>query len=224
MRTIRILIIGTSREAYSLRTQLLEKGFFCSATYGNEDTFRQIAEQTPDIILLEFDSRTNGIQELVESIKREKSLPVIALLKRTSLKTEDFTNVIDDFITEPYFEDELEIRVRRLLKHSRTVENPGELIIAGDLIIDQAKCEVTVAGRMAILAFKEYELLKFLVNNRGRVFTRQALLDKVWGYDYFGGERTVDVHIRRLRAKIEDSKHSFIDTVRSIGYRFKKDL
>ena len=72
-----------------------------------------------------------------------------------------------------------------------------------------------------MLTFREYELLKFLAGNRGRVFTREALLNKVWGYDYYGGDRTVDVHIRRLRSKTEDSNHAFIETVRNIGYRFK---
>lgn len=71
------------------------------------------------------------------------------------------------------------------------------------------------------LTYKEYELLRFLASRPGRVFTREALLSQVWGYDYFGGSRTVDVHIRRLRAKIEDASHSFIDTVRGVGYRFR---
>ena len=74
-----------------------------------------------------------------------------------------------------------------------------------------------------MLTFKEYELLKFLARTSGRVFTREALLNRVWGYDYYGGDRTVDVHIRRLRSKIEDSSHTFIETVRNIGYRFRKD-
>ena len=74
------------------------------------------------------------------------------------------------------------------------------------------------------LTFKEYELLKFLASNRGRVYTREALLNKVWGYDYYGGDRTVDVHVRRLRSKIEDSKRTFIETVRNIGYRFIKEV
>jgi DNA-binding response OmpR family regulator len=225
MRIIRILIIGAGRDVYSLRTQFLEKGFFCSVADGSEDIFRRIAEQKPDIILLEPNSHTTESRNLVEFIKHEKSLPVIALLKRIALQEQDTENGFDDFVIEPYHVPEIEIRVKRLLKRSGLdLENPDESIIAGDLVIDQAKCEVTIAGRIVILAFKEYELLKFLVSNRGRVFTRQVLLDKVWGYDYFGGERTVDVHIRRLRAKIEDSKHSFIDTVRSIGYRFKKDI
>ena len=91
-------------------------------------------------------------------------------------------------------------------------------------MIDLAKREVTVDGKLVELTFKEYELLKFLASNRGRVYTREALLNRVWGYDYYGGDRTIDVHVRRLRSKIEDSKHSFIETVRNISYRFKKDV
>jgi len=78
-------------------------------------------------------------------------------------------------------------------------------------------------GRIVELTFKEYELLKFLMNDRGRVFTREALLNKVWGYDYFGGDRTVDVHVRRLRSKIELSDIEYIETVRNIGYRFTRE-
>jgi len=90
-------------------------------------------------------------------------------------------------------------------------------------LINRAKCEVTLAGRVLMLTFMEYELLKFLASNKGRVFTREVLLNKVWGYDYYGGDRTVDVHIRRLRSKIEDLTHTFIETVRNIGYKFREN-
>lgn len=91
----------------------------------------------------------------------------------------------------------------------------------GDLTIDSVRCEVEVGGRLLALTFKEYELLRLLATNKGKVFTREALLNQVWGYDYYGGDRTVDVHIRRLRSKIEDPVHTFIETVRNIGYKFK---
>jgi DNA-binding response OmpR family regulator len=90
------------------------------------------------------------------------------------------------------------------------------------LVIDPDTCEVTVEGRKADLTYKEYELLKLLASNKGHVFTREALLDKIWGYDYYGGDRTVDVHVRRLRSKIEQS-NTYIETVRNIGYKFIKD-
>ncbi len=97
----------------------------------------------------------------------------------------------------------------------------GPVIKSGDLIIDPVKCEVHLGGRLLALTFKEYEMLKLLAINPGKVFTREALLNEVWGYDYFGGDRTVDVHVRRLRAKVEDPVHSFIETVRNVGYKFK---
>jgi len=95
-----------------------------------------------------------------------------------------------------------------------------DMIKAGDLIIDVSRYEVTLSGSKLELTFKEYELLKFLASNKGRVYSRDQLLDKIWGYDYYGGTRTVDVHIRRLRSKIEDRRHAFIETVRNIGYKF----
>ncbi|MBI2853145.1 MAG: response regulator transcription factor [Chloroflexi bacterium] len=119
--------------------------------------------------------------------------------------------------------EELDLRVQRLLgKRARTGES--DQVKSGDLVIDVAKCEVTVDNRPIMLTFKEYQLLKFLASSPGRVFTRETLLNKVWGYEYYGGDRTVDVHIKRLRSKIEDANHSFIETVRNIGYRFRDDL
>jgi two-component system alkaline phosphatase synthesis response regulator PhoP len=91
----------------------------------------------------------------------------------------------------------------------------------GDLTIDLANYMVFVAGRQVNLTYKEYELLRFLAANADTVFTRETLLNKVWGYDFYGGARTVDVHVRRLRSKIEDRHHSFIETVRNVGYRFR---
>ena len=225
MNTTRVLIAGKSRELYLLRAHLQERGLFCTVDSINGNIFRQITEQKPDIILFEIDPEIPNSRELIRDIKREKSLPVIVLIRNGDPQNEEICREVDDFAIEPFNQTELVIRIKRLLKNPASeLFNHTALIEAGDLVIDQAKCEVSVGGRIVILAYKEYELLKFLVNNRGRVFSRQALLDKVWGYDYFGGDRTVDVHIRRLRAKIEDSSHSFIDTVRSIGYRFKDDV
>jgi len=100
----------------------------------------------------------------------------------------------------------------------------SKLIKHGDLLIDLPKYEVRQAGRLIVLTLKEYELLCLMASNPGRVFTRETLLNKIWGYNYYGGARTVDVHIRRLRSKIEDGGHSFIETVRGVGYKFKESV
>ena len=111
-------------------------------------------------------------------------------------------------------------RVRRAIWRRAGAEG-SHLLRRGDLTIDQANYKVFVGGRPVQLTFKEYELLRFLAQNHDRVCTRETLLNRVWGYDFYGGCRTVDVHIRRLRSKIEDSSHTFIETVRNVGYRFR---
>ncbi|MPZ22273.1 MAG: DNA-binding response regulator [Dehalococcoidia bacterium] len=124
-----------------------------------------------------------------------------------------------DIIVEPFGEQELVARVRLLLiRYQGHVQADG--LRRGELLIDVANYKVTVAGDPLDLTFKEYELLKFLATNDGKVFTREALLNRVWGYDYYGGARTVDVHIRRIRSKIETGGRAFIETVRNVGYRF----
>ena len=112
-------------------------------------------------------------------------------------------------------------RLRWLLGRQRRNPDSPDLIRAGDLVINPERYEVFLDGKTVLLTFKEYQLLKLLASNPGRVFKREVLMNQVWEYDYFGGTRTVDVHIRRLRSKIEDATHTFIETVWNVGYRFK---
>jgi two-component system alkaline phosphatase synthesis response regulator PhoP len=125
---------------------------------------------------------------------------------------------VSDFVVAPVNEDELRVRVARLLVRSRDADGP-EMLRCGGLEIDIERYKVTVQGDVVDLTYKEYELLRFLASNPGKPFTREALLNQVWGYDYYGGSRTVDVHVRRIRAKIERYE-SFVETVRNVGYRF----
>ena len=112
------------------------------------------------------------------------------------------------------------LRVQHLIQRF-TPADATSVLTVGDLVIDLARYEVTQSGRRMELTFKEYELLKFLATNPGKVFTREVLLNQVWGYDYFGGTRTVDVHVRRLRSKIEEGTNTYIETVRNVGYRYQ---
>ena len=212
------IIANESQIVKRLHSELARKGFACSIASDGEGLVRQVVEQAPDLVLVEMDSHSvDSRRELCQRIKRERHLPIIALVSKERLDGLDHDLNIDDFVITPCEVTELALRAKRLLHRT----NSGELIKCGDLVINLAKCEVSVGGRLIALTFREYELLKFLASNRGRVFTREALLNKVWGYDYYGGDRTVDVHIRRLRSKIEDSSHTFIETVRNIGYRFR---
>jgi len=111
------------------------------------------------------------------------------------------------------------VRIKNLFKRLHRIDQKN-LIQRGRLSIDVSKYEVRIADRKIDLTFTEFELLKFLSANPGVVFTREVLLNKVWGYEYYGGTRTVDVHIRRLRSKVETRSSPFIETVRNIGYKF----
>jgi DNA-binding response OmpR family regulator len=220
-----IFIIADGSEAVKkLHSGLAQNGFACSIAFDGNEVIAQVAKQDPDLVLVEVDGHlaNSGIRELCQRIKRERHLPIIALVCMETLDSVDSHLDIDDFVITPCDVTELVLRIKRLLYRISNTDS-GELIRCGDLVIDLAKCEVTLEGKLVVLTFREYELLKFLANNRGRVFAREALLNKVWGYDYYGGDRTIDVHIRRLRSKIEDSSHTFIETVRNIGYRFREE-
>ena len=116
---------------------------------------------------------------------------------------------------------EVEARLRLALGRTAEAEvDEGGPITAGSLVIDEATYSVRLRGRVLDLTYKEFELLKYLAQHPGRVFTRSQLLQEVWGYDYFGGTRTVDVHVRRLRAKLGTEHEHHIGTVRNVGYRF----
>ncbi len=131
----------------------------------------------------------------------------------------DPSSGLDDFIVLPSSVHELLARLRLHLWRTHRIAG-DDIVTAGDLVIDQANYSVSIDGRTLELTFKEYELLRFLVTHRGRVFTREALLNQVWGYDYYGGTRTVDVHIRRIRAKLGPEHEDLVETIRNVGYRF----
>jgi DNA-binding response OmpR family regulator len=222
---LRVLIVSSeSNKLAGLRDNLARNGLACSITLYNNGVKEALASHQPDILLFEMDEQLPDpeIWRLIQRLKQGRPLPVIVLVHGEMLESLDGHLDIDDFITNPYDARELVLRINRLL-HRNGNTGSNELINIDGLVIDLAKCEVTVEGRVVELTFKEYELLKLLASNRGRVYTREALLNRVWGYDYYGGDRTVDVHVRRLRSKIEDVKHTFIETVRNIGYRFRKD-
>lgn len=218
----RLLIIARkSKPVTELRAGLDQNGFVCALASPDDDMAGLLVSQAPDLLLVEVDSSDSEAWQSIHRLKRERSLPVIALVAGEMPADDNGLLEVDDFATSPYDARELLTRVQRLLR--RSGGSGGELIRSGNLVIDLTNCDVTVGGRVVELTFKEYELLKLLVSNKGRVYTREDLLNKVWGYDYFGGDRTVDVHIRRLRSKIEGPNDTFIETVRNIGYRFRKD-
>ncbi len=154
---------------------------------------------------------------------RKRDIPIEPLLLLISgarlgdLELRD--EVFDDFCLNPFHPRELEARMRHLFWRAGTGTAP-ELVEHGGLVLNLETYQAVIDSRPLDLTYMEYELLKFLAQNPGRVFTRETLLSRVWGYEYYGGARTVDVHIRRLRAKLGEEHANLISTVRSVGYRF----
>jgi two-component system, OmpR family, alkaline phosphatase synthesis response regulator PhoP len=215
------IIAKEQSTAQKLQSSLSEMGFDCSSATLQDKVVERIQKESPELVMLEMDGYPSQtvLHELTHGGKVKVRVPIIALVNAEHLSPLSEYAGVDDFVLWPYDPRELTFRVKRLLQKNTRQDEVLEL---GDLVMDLANCEVRVKGKVVELTFKEYELLKFLARDRGRVFSREALLNKVWGYDYFGGDRTVDVHVRRLRSKIELSGQTFIETVRNIGYRFKK--
>jgi DNA-binding response OmpR family regulator len=148
------------------------------------------------------------------------SFPILLVVEADSIGALDRNReLFDDFTLESSLEDELDARLSHLLWRSGKTKH-ADVIIYGPLALNLETYQAVVDGRPLDLTYMEYELLRFLAAHPGKVFTREALLSAVWGYDYFGGARTVDVHVRRLRAKLGEENAHLIETVRSVGYRF----
>lgn len=160
---------------------------------------------------------------MAHKARSEHSIPVLLVADRTLTADLVDHDDFDDFILTPIDRSELATRLRRLSPTSVAdvpSEDDPDVLHHQDLELNTATYQATLAGQPQDLTYMEYELLRFLVEHPGRVWSREQILSKVWGYDYFGGSRTVDVHIRRLRAKLGEERRSWITTVRSVGYRF----
>jgi len=152
--------------------------------------------------------------------REEPAVPILVLLRGNQLDDLQMRDeLFDDFCLSPFHPRELEARIRHLF-HRTIAQATGDMIEYGPLLLNVETYEAAVQGRPLDLTYMEYELLKFLAANPGKVFTREVLLNRVWGYEYYGGARTVDVHVRRLRSKLGEENASLIQTVRSVGYRF----
>ena len=216
----RILFFASPNGRASFRT-LEEDSFILSFSEDLSAIESVLMEDTPDMMVIDMANLSLENQRPFIQRCKELRVPTLALVPQESRSSFDHTLAVDDFLFRPFQEDELRARVRRTLWRTGSWDT-GQVIRAGDLVIDQERYEVSVAGRRVNLTFKEYQLFCLLASNPGRVYSREALLSQIWEYDYFGGTRTVDVHIRRVRSKVEDASHLFIETVRNVGYRFRE--
>ena len=175
----------------------------------------------PGLVLLDLGIGLTaaGLAAFLRDPHMRDGVAVIAIAAPQQLGLVGAGVAVDDIVVPPLDEDELSTRIARALALRTGAGGDGSTLRRGSLVIDLERYTVTVDGEVVDLTYKEYELLRFLASNPGKPYTREALLNRVWGYDYYGGSRTVDVHIRRIRAKIERHEQ-FIETVRNVGYRF----
>ena len=172
-----------------------------------------------DLIFLDARRDLNGAKSLSTMLNSTGlSAPLLLVVTEGGLAAVSADWGASDIILDSAGPAEIEARIRLAIERSRRSEKDDKIHASG-VVIDEASYSAKVHGKPLDLTYKEFELLRFLAQHPGRVFTREQLLSEVWGYDYFGGTRTVDVHIRRLRAKLGDLE-SLIGTVRNVGYRF----
>jgi DNA-binding response OmpR family regulator len=215
---MRTVLVVTRHDDLARPAASLEREGFGVSTATPEALASGDLSHDADLALVDLRDVPGPAFNIILSTYAERGVAVIAAVAADLVPRISSDLPVDDFVVLPATLPELARRIERVLwrKHGIDSEN---VVRCGALTIDLANYRVIVDGEPLVLTFKEYELLRFLAMNAGRVFTREQLLNRVWGYDYFGGARTVDVHIRRIRAKIEVHGHAFIETVRNVGYR-----
>ncbi len=169
-----------------------------------------------EALVVELDDDAPLQLRTVLRVSQEFGVPVLIAAGRDHAMLLENAGAGTDFLLNPADPIEIGLRLRRIIRS----EPADHVVHFKDLVINTATYQAAVAGRPVDLTYMEYELLRFFVEHQGRVWSREQLLSKVWGYDYYGGARTVDVHVRRLRSKLGEERASWITTVRSVGYRF----
>ncbi len=175
-----------------------------------------------DVLLVDARDDLAGARSLCRLLRTTGiATPLLAVVTEGGLAAVNADWGVDDVVLTGAGPAEVEARLRLAIGRAHPdAPNADEVLRGGDLVVDEATYQARIKGRPLDLTFKEFELLKYLAQHPGRVFTRAQLLQEVWGYDYFGGTRTVDVHVRRLRAKLGPEHEALVGTVRNVGYKF----
>ena len=224
----KILIVEDEESVIDPLELLLSKeGFTIETARDGREALEKFEKVLPDLVLLDLMIPIISGTEVCRQIRAKSQVPIIML----TAKDTEVDKVVglelgaDDYIVKPYSKAELVARIKAVLRRQggeASTEVSG-VITAGPISIDIDRHLVMINGAATSLPLKEFELLEFLLRNKGRVLTRTQLIDRVWGSDYFGDTKTLDVHIKRLRAKIENDPANpvYIQTIRGLGYKFE---
>ena len=221
-----ILVVEDDRNINQLLQMYLKKeGYTVCAAYDGGDAVRQFSEAQPDLVLLDLMLPVMDGMAVCREIRKESDVPIIMLTAKGELddKVSGLRQGADDYITKPFEMREVLARVEAVLRRGTMDAAPKKRRLEFDkLVIDMDSFELIVDGKKVDAPPKEMELLFHLASSPNRVFTRNQLLDEVWGFDYFGDSRTVDVHVKRLREKLEGVSDKWsLKTVWSVGYKFE---
>jgi DNA-binding response OmpR family regulator len=222
-----LLVDDEATIVQSLRYNLERSGYAVTAAGDGRSAVALVASEQPDLVILDIMLPLLDGIEACKEIRKTSSVPIIML----TAKDQEFDKVLalelgaDDYVTKPFSLGEIIARVKARLRRSEVdLDQRDESITIGEITIDRSRQRLTVRGETVALAPKEFRLLHVLMENRGRIVTRQMLLEKVWGYDFEGEHQTISVHVRWLREKIEVDPNNprHIITVRSRGYMFRE--
>ncbi|MEQ4489455.1 MAG: response regulator transcription factor [Dehalococcoides mccartyi] len=207
-----------------LENDLTEAGYSCLSFDFSLVKLMENSTEPLDVVIICLidwdDDRLEACEKLLGGKVFTPDIPLVAVVNEKTMRKIPRQFEFDEIIITPYSRPEMEFRLGRIIYQFRQKVSRN-IIEIDDISITLDSYEVRVKDRLLSLTLKEYELLKYLASNRGRVYTRESLLETIWGFDYYGGTRTVDVHIRRLRSKIGDFNEKYIKTVRGVGYTFR---
>lgn len=221
----RILLVEDEEKlARMVEMELRYEGYEVTKAFDGRTGLEEALSGKHDLVLLDIMLPQLSGMEVLRRLRRESDLPVIMLTARDSVvdKVSGLDSGADDYITKPFAIEELLARIRAALRKGGSAK--GTLLCAGEVVMDVERHAVTVKGQSVELTKKEFDLLRHLLENKGRVLTREALLDSVWGFDFVGETNSVDVYIRFLRSKIDEAFGiKLIHTVRGVGYVIRED-
>jgi two-component system alkaline phosphatase synthesis response regulator PhoP len=209
-----------------VRFALEREGFQVEMAADGWEGLNLARTQKPDLVVLDLMLPGLSGEEVCRALRAETDIPVLMLTarKEESDRIAGLELGADDYVTKPFSPRELTARVRAILRRTRGRDGASPAAPEAGLVIDLERRRVTLDGRPVELTYTEFELIRTLKGHPGRVFSREVLLSRVWGQDYFGDTRTVDVHIRHLREKLgeDPAQPRFIETVRGVGYRYRE--